>query len=142
MEKARSAIENEIIDEFDLLDDWMSKYDHIISLGKELPAMNPLWKISENEVAGCQSKVWLHAEAREGNVYYWADSDAIITKGMMALLLRVIQNRPAEEIAREPFAFLDAIGLVHHLSPSRANGLLSMVKQIKFYALAFSAKTK
>jgi cysteine desulfuration protein SufE len=134
-----SPVEQDIVDEFDLFDDWMAKYDHIISLGKELPAMEADLKTDDNLIRGCQSRVWLHATCSEGKLHFTADSDAIITRGMVALLLRVVQDRPAAEVAREPFAFLNAIGLMSHLSPTRANGLASMVKQIKFYALAFTA---
>jgi cysteine desulfuration protein SufE len=134
-----SPVEQDIVDEFDLFDDWMAKYDHIISLGKELPAMEADHKTDDNLIRGCQSRVWLHATCPEGKLHFSADSDAIITRGMVALLLRVVQDRPAAEVAREPFAFLNAIGLMSHLSPTRANGLASMVKQIKFYALAFTA---
>jgi cysteine desulfuration protein SufE len=134
-----SPIEQDIVDEFDLFDDWMAKYDHLIALGKELPPLEAAHKNEDNLIRGCQSKVWLDAECPNGLLHFTADSDAIITRGMVALLLRVVQNRPAEEVAHEPFAFLNAIGLTSHLSPTRANGLASMVKQIKFYALAYAA---
>jgi cysteine desulfuration protein SufE len=111
----------------------------LIELGKDLPLIAPEHKTDANLVRGCQSRVWLHATCPDGKLHFSADSDAIITRGMVALLLRVVQDRPAAEVAREPFAFLNAIGLMSHLSPTRANGLASMVKQIKFYALAFTA---
>lgn len=130
-----SEIENEIIDEFSMFDDWMEKYEHIIELGKELPLISDQYKTEGNLIKGCQSRVWLHAENQGGIVSYFADSDAIITKGIIALLIRVLNNQNAKEIIEAKLEFIDEIGLKEHLSPTRSNGLLSMVKQMKVYAL-------
>jgi cysteine desulfuration protein SufE len=133
-------IEQEIISEFSMFDDWMQKYEHIIELGKELPLIDEQFKTDDYIIKGCQSKVWLNAEMKDGKVIYSADSDAIITKGIISLLLRVFNNQTPQEIISAELTFIDEIGLKEHLSPTRSNGLLSMVKQIKTYALAFSAK--
>lgn len=130
-----SEIENEIIDEFSMFDDWMEKYEHIIELGKELPLISDQYKTEGNLIKGCQSRVWLHAENQGGIVSYFADSDAIITKGIIALLIRVLNNQNAKEIIEAKLEFIDEIGLKEHLSPTRSNGLVSMVKQMKVYAL-------
>lgn len=130
-----SEIENEIIDEFSMFDDWMEKYEHIIELGKELPLISDQYKTEGNLIKGCQSRVWLHAENQGGVVSYFADSDAIITKGIIALLIRVLNNQNAKEIIEAKLEFIDEIGLKEHLSPTRSNGLVSMVKQMKVYAL-------
>lgn len=130
-----SEIENEIIDEFSMFDDWMEKYEHIIELGKELPIIEENQKTEENIIKGCQSRVWLHAEKEGGNISYSADSDAIITKGIIALLIRVLNNQDPKEIVDAKLSFIDEIGLKEHLSPTRSNGLVSMVKQMKVYAL-------
>jgi cysteine desulfuration protein SufE len=133
-------IEQEIISEFSMFDDWMQKYEHIIDLGKELPLIDKKFKTDDYIIKGCQSKVWLNAEMKDGKVIYSADSDAIITKGIISLLLHVFNNQTPQEIISAELTFIDEIGLKEHLSPTRSNGLLSMVKQIKTYALALSAK--
>ncbi len=134
-------LQEEIIEEFALFDDWMSKYEYLIDLGKSLPLIEERYKDEDHLIKGCQSKVWLHAELRDGKVYFTADSDAVITKGIIALLIRVLSGHSPEEIAEADLYFIDRIGLREHLSPTRSNGLLSMVKQMKMYALAFLAKT-
>jgi cysteine desulfuration protein SufE len=133
-------IENEIIDDFAIFDDWMDKYEHLIDLGKELPLIDKKHKVEENLIKGCQSRVWLHAEAKEGKIIYTADSDAIITKGIIALLIGVLNNQEPISITQAKLAFIDKVGLKEHLSPTRSNGLVSMVKQMKIYALALSSK--
>ena len=130
-------IQIEIIQEFDLFDDWLQKYEYIIDLGKELNKLSSQHKNEDNLIKGCQSKVWLHAESRGGHVHYFADSDAIMTKGIISLLIRVLSNQPANEIIDAKLDFIDKIGLKEQLSATRANGLLSMVKQMKIYALAY-----
>lgn len=130
------AIENEIIDEFEFFgDDWESKYEHLIDLGKSLPLINPELKTDERIIQGCQSRVWLNAEQKEGKLVFTADSDAIITKGMVALIIRVLSNQSPEDIVRTDLDFIDKIGLKEHLSPTRANGLVSMINQMKKEAL-------
>lgn len=133
-------IQEEIIDEFSMFDDWMQRYEYIIELGKSLPIIEDAYKTEENTIKGCQSKVWLHAEKQNDLVVYTADSDAILTKGIIAILIRVFSNQNAQAILEADTAFIDEIGLKEHLSPTRANGLVSMIKQIKMYALAFQAK--
>ena len=130
-------IQIEIIEEFDLFDDWLQKYEYIIDLGKELNKLSSQHKNEDNLIKGCQSKVWLHAESKDGYVHYFADSDAIMTKGIISLLIRVLSNQPANEIIDAKLDFIDKIGLKEQLSATRANGLLSMVKQMKIYALAY-----
>ena len=130
-----SEVENEIIEEFSMFDDWMEKYEHLIELGKELPIISDSHKTDENIIKGCQSRVWLHADNESGVVSYSADSDAIITKGIIALLIRVLNNQDPKEIVDAKLSFIDEIGLKEHLSPTRSNGLVSMVKQMKIYAL-------
>jgi len=132
--------QEEIIEEFELLNDWMEKYEHIIELGKSLPLINEQYKTEENIIKGCQSRVWLHAELIDGKVIYTADSDAIITKGLIALMIRALSGLTPEEIINADLQFIDKIGLKEHLSPTRSNGLLSMIKQMKLYAIAFKAK--
>lgn len=132
--------QQEIIEEFSFFEDWMQRYEYIIELGKTLPIINDQHKTDENIIKGCQSKVWLHAHFKENKVLYEADSDAILTKGVIALLIRVFNQHSPEEILEASTDFLDQIGLKEHLSPTRANGLVSMVKQIKLYALAFQNK--
>ena len=126
--------ENEIIEEFELFDDWMDKYNYIIELGKSLPLIDPQYKDEQHLIPGCQSQVWLHAELADGKLVFRADSDAIITKGIINLLIRVLSNRTPQEIADAPLAYIDKIGLKEHLSPTRSNGLMSMIEQIKWYA--------
>ena len=133
-------IQEEIVDEFSLFDDWMERYEHLIALGKSLPLIEPQYKTEENIIKGCQSKVWVHGALDQQKVVFTADSDAILTKGLVALLLRVFSNRTPQEILDADTKFIDEIGLKEHLSPTRANGLLSMVKQLKIYALAFQSK--
>lgn len=130
----------EIIEEFELFDDWMDKYEHIIELGRDLPLIDSRYKDDEHLIRGCQSQVWLHAEPEGNQVRFTADSDAIITKGLISLMVRVLDNQPAEEIAKSELNFLDAIGLHEHLSPTRSNGLRSMVKQMKLYGMALDAQ--
>lgn len=133
-------IQEEIIDEFSVFEDWMERYEYLIDLGKSLPQIDESFKLEENLIKGCQSKVWLHAELSNGLVLYTADSDAILTKGIIALLLRVFSNQSPSNILETEPSFIDEIGLKEHLSPTRANGLVSMIKQIKLFALAFQTK--
>ncbi len=133
-------IQEEIIDEFNLFDDWMQRYEYIIETGKSLPLINMANKTDENLIKGCQSKVWLHAEFDNDRLNFSADSDAILTKGIIALLLRIYSNQSPKDILGSELYFIDEIGLKEHLSPTRANGLVSMVKQLKLYALAFQIK--
>ena len=134
-------IQKKIIDEFEMFDTWMDKYEYLIELGKDLPLIKYEYKKEENLIKGCQSRVWLHAEFSNNKVSYFADSDAIITKGIIALLIRVLNNQTAENIYNTKLEFINAIGLTNHLSPTRANGLLEMVKQMKTYAYAFMVKS-
>jgi len=131
-------IQNEIIDEFSLFDEWMDKYEHLISLGKDLPLIKEEFKIDENLIKGCQSRVWLKSELKDGKMLLTADSDAIITKGIIALMIRVFSNQSPEEINNTELFFVDKVGLKEHLSPTRSNGLLAMIKQIKIYAIAYN----
>ena len=133
-------IQEEIIEEFAMFDDWMQKYDYLIELSKDIPLISEEYRLNENLIKGCQSKVWLHATEINGKVIYTADSDAIITKGIAALLIRVLSEQKAQDILENEMYFIDAIGLKEHLSMTRSNGLVSMIKQMKFYALAFQAK--
>ena len=133
-------IQEEIIEEFAMFDDWMQKYDYLIEFSKDIPLISEEYRLNENLIKGCQSKVWLHAREIDGKVIYTADSDAIITKGIAALLIRVLSEQKAEDIIENEMYFIDAIGLKEHLSMTRSNGLVSMIKQMKFYALAFQAK--
>ncbi|ANO49472.1 cysteine desulfuration protein SufE [Flavobacterium columnare] len=133
-------IQNEIVDEFSMFDDWMQRYEYIIELGKSLPLIEEQYKTEENIIKGCQSKVWVHAEEKEGNIVFTVDSDAILTKGIIGILIRTFSNQPAQAILDAKTDFIDEIGLKEHLSPTRANGLVSMIKQIKMYALAFLSK--
>ncbi len=129
--------EQEIIEEFEIFDDWMDKYNYIIELGKSVPEINPEYKKEKHIIRGCQAQVWLHAEYKDGKVIYTADSDALITKGIIALLIKVLSGQPPQEIINADMAFIDQIGLREHLSQTRSNGLLNMIKQMKLYALAF-----
>ena len=133
-------IQQEIIDEFAFFGEWMEKYEYLIELGKGLPLINDQYKTDDHLIRGCQSRVWLNAELDEGKVVFTADSDAIITKGIIALLIRVFSNQKPEDIANAEMHFIEAIGLNEHLSPSRSNGLVSMIKQMKYYAIAFQNK--
>ncbi len=133
-------IQNEIVDEFSLFDDWMQRYEYIIDLGKSLPLIDEQFKTEDNIIKGCQSKVWIHAEKKEDKIIFTADSDAILTKGIIALLIRAFSNKKPADILDASTDFIDEIGLKEHLSPTRANGLVSMIKQIKMYALAYNSK--
>ena len=134
-------IQEEIIDEFNLFDDWMERYEYLIELGRSLPIIDQQHKLDENIIKGCQSKVWLYSEMNHTKINFTADSDAILTKGLVALLLRVFSNQTPEDILKADTLFIDEIGLKEHLSPTRANGLVSMLKQIKLYAIAQQANT-
>jgi cysteine desulfuration protein SufE len=129
-------LESQIISEFDLFDDWMDKYNYLIEIGKSVPELDSKYKEDKFLIKGCQSRVWLHASLQNGLVVFNADSDALITKGIVGLLLRVLSNQPAKDIVESDLSFVDAIGLKEHLSPTRSNGLVSMIKQMKLYALA------
>ncbi|WP_348824605.1 SufE family protein [Flavobacterium aestuarii] len=133
-------VQNDIIDEFSMFDDWMQRYEYIIELGKNLPLIKEELKTDENLIKGCQSKVWLQGEQKEDKIVFTADSDAILTKGIIAILIRAFSNQKAIDILNADTDFIDEIGLKEHLSPTRANGLVSMIKNIKMYALAFDAK--
>lgn len=133
-------IQDEIIDEFSVFDDWMDKYQILIDMGNSLPPFDETYRIDQNLIEGCQSRVWLHAEYRDGLLFFTADSDAIIVKGIISLLMKVLSGRTPDEILASDLHFIDAIGLKEHLSPTRSNGLLSMVKQMRLYALAFKTK--
>lgn len=134
-------IEKEITEEFELFgDEWEGKYEHLIELGKSLPLIDEKYKTDDKLIKGCQSKVWLHSELKDGKIIYSADSDAIITKGLVALVVRVLGNHTPDEIINAKMNFIDKIGLKEHLSPTRANGLVSMIKQMKMDALAFRAR--
>ena len=131
-------VQNEIIDEFSLFEDWMQRYEYMIELGKSIELIESSKKIDSNLIKGCQSKLWLHAELNNNKLIFKADSEAIITKGIAAVLLRVFSNQTPEDILNANLDFVDKIGLKEHLSPTRANGLISMIKQIKYYALAYT----
>ena len=133
-------IQDEIVEEFAMFEDWDERFQYVIDLGKGLPLIDGKFKTEENTIKGCQSKVWLHAEQQEDQLVYRADSDAIITKGIIAILIRAFSNQKASDILQANTDFIDQIGLKDHLSPTRANGLVSMVKQIKMYALAFDSR--
>ena len=135
-------VQDNIIEEFSLFDDWMDKYNLLIDLGKELPAIDPKYKVKDFLIEGCQSKVWLHPVYDGKLISFTADSDAIITRGIVALLIKVMTNRTPDEIIATDLYFIDKIGLRQNLSPTRSNGLLSMVRQMKLFALAFNAKNK
>jgi cysteine desulfuration protein SufE len=137
-----SEVQNNIIDEFSLFDDWMDKYNLLIDLGKELPVIDPKYKIKDFLIEGCQSKVWLHPVYDGKMITFTADSDAIITRGIVALLIKVLSNRSPDEIISADLFFIDKIGLRQNLSPTRSNGLLSMIRQMKLYAMAYNAKNK
>ncbi len=126
-----------IIEEFSFFTDWTEKYEYIIQLGKDLPLIDEQYKKEENLIRGCQSKVWLHAEHKEGKIYFTADSDAVITKGLVSMVVRVLSGQSPNDIAGAAIYFVDAIGLKNHLSLTRSNGLLSMLKQMKMYGVAF-----
>jgi len=133
-------IQNEIVEEFNLFEDWMQRYEYMIELGKSLPLIAPEFKTDDNIIKGCQSKVWVHAELKDNQLLFSADSDAIITKGIIAILIRAFSNQHPKDILDADTNFIDQIGLKEHLSPTRANGLVSMIKQIKLYAIAFQTQ--
>ena len=133
-------IQDEIIDEFSMFDDWEERYQYMIDLGKDLPLIDTHYKIDENLIRGCQSKVWVHAQMEDEKVVFTADSDAIITKGIIAILIRVFSNQHPKAILDANSDFIDKIGLKEHLSPTRANGLVSMIKQLKMYAIAYQTQ--
>ena len=135
-----ATIQAEIVEEFDMFEDWMQKYEYIIELGKNLPIIDDKHKTDHNLIKGCQSRVWLHAYKQDGKIIYSADSDAIITKGIVAILIRVLSNQNTAEIAKADLAFIDEIGLKEQLSQTRANGLGSMIKEMKLYALSYQNK--
>ena len=135
-----AEIQEEIVDEFSIFDDWMDKYEHIIESGKELDSISDDLKTSANLVKGCQSQVWLHAEMEGDNLIFQAGSDAIITKGLVSLMVRTLSGHTPKEILSAQLSFVDEIGLKEHLSPTRSNGLVSMIKKIKLYALTYSVK--
>ena len=137
----KDQIQEQIIDEFSGFDDWLDKYDYLIELGNSLPEIDPQHRTNRYLINGCQSRVWVDARLEEGRVYYSADSDAIITKGIIALLIRVMNGRTPNEIVDMELYFIDAIGLSENLSPTRSNGLTAMIKQMRLYALAFSSAT-
>jgi cysteine desulfuration protein SufE len=132
--------EKEIVEEFALFDSWDDKYEYIIDLGKKLPPLDPKYKIDENRVRGCQSSVWLVTDYRDGKLFYEADSDAMIVKGLISMLIRVLSGRTTDEIIEAKLDFIREIGMTTHLAQTRSNGLLSMVKQMKHYALAYKIK--
>lgn len=135
-------VQNEIVEEFVVFDDWMDRYNYLIELSHELPLIDSNKKNNDYVIKGCQSKVWLDTAYEDGKIIYRADSDAIITKGIIALLIRVLTNRTPQEIMKAELEFIDKIGLKENLSPTRANGLLAMIKQMKLYAIAYNAKEK
>lgn len=130
--------QKEIIDEFSLFSDWMEKYEYIIEMGKDVPLIDEKYKTDANLIRGCQSRVWLQADMKDGHIFFTADSDAIITKGLVALIARVLSGSKPQEIANADLFFVKEIGLYEHLSPTRSNGLASMIKQMKMYALAYA----
>ncbi len=133
-------IQEDIIDEFSMFDDWEERYQYMIDLGKTLPLINAQYKTDDNIIKGCQSKVWVHGELRNNKIEFTADSDAIITKGIIAILIRVFSNQAPQAIIEAKTDFIDQIGLKEHLSPTRANGLVSMMKEIKMYAVAYQSQ--
>lgn len=135
-------IQQEIISEFSFFGEWMEKYEYLIELGKSLPLIDEQYKTEDHLIRGCQSRVWLHAGLHNGKVVFTADSDAVITKGIIALLIRVLSNQTPEDIAGAELHFIDTIDLKEHLSPTRSNGLVSMIKQMKYYAIAFQKQSE
>lgn len=133
-------VQEQIIEEFEIFDDWMDRYNYLIELSKNLPIIAESGKNTQNLINGCQSRVWLDAEMVDGKIHFTADSDAIITKGIIALLIRVLNNREPKEIIDADLYFIDKIGLKQNLSPTRSNGLVSMIKQMRMYALAYSTQ--
>jgi cysteine desulfuration protein SufE len=135
-----NKIQDEIIEEFDLFDDWEDKYAYLIELGKKLPVLEENQKTDENKIKGCQSNVWVHSELNEDKLLFKGDSDAMIVKGLVSMLIRVLSNQKPEEIAESDLYFIDKIGMQQHLSMTRANGLASMIKQMKMYGLVYQSK--
>ena len=135
-----TEIENQLESEFQYFEDWMDKYNFLIEMGKSLPLIDSKFKTQNNLISGCQSRVWLHAVYEDGKIIFKADSDAVITKGIISLMIRVLSNQKPDDILNAKLEFIDKIGLKEHLSPTRSNGLLSMIKQMKLYALAFKTK--
>jgi cysteine desulfuration protein SufE len=133
--------QDEIIEDFELFEEWLDKYEYIIQLGKDLPLIDEQYKKEENLIRGCQSKVWLHAEYRDGKLFFTADSEALITKGLVSMMVKVLSGNSPKEIAESDIYFIDRIGLKNHLSPTRSNGLLSMLKQMKMYGVAYQSST-
>jgi len=133
-------IQQQIVDEFSMFDDWMQRYEYMIDLGKSLPLIEEKYKTEDNIIKGCQSKVWVHAELEDDRLVFTADSDAIITKGIIAILVRAFSNQKPQDIIEADTQFIDDIGLKEHLSPNRANGLVSMIKQLKLYAVAYQTQ--
>ena len=133
-------VEDQIVEEFSIFDDWMDRYNYLIELSKDLPLIEEKEKNEQNVIKGCQSRVWVNAEYQNGKIHFTADSDAIITKGIIALLIRVLSDRTPQEILDNELTFIDKIGLKENLSPTRANGLLAMIKQMTLYALAYKTK--
>jgi cysteine desulfuration protein SufE len=136
-----NEIEAQIVEEFSAFDDWMDRYNHLIEMAKEMEIIDDKYRVQNNLINGCQSRVWLHAEFRDGKVYFSADSDAVITKGLVSLMIRVFNGQSPDDIINTDLGFLDEIGLKEHLSPTRSNGLTSMIKQMKLYALAYKTKS-
>ncbi len=132
--------EQEIIEEFEIFNDWMGKYEYLIDMGKSLPMIDEKYKTDDKIIKGCQSRVWMHSELKDGKIIYTADSDAIITKGMVALMIRVLSNHAPDEIINAKLDFVEKIGLTQHLSPTRSNGLVSMIKQMKLDALVYRSQ--
>jgi len=137
-----NKIQDEIIEEFSVFSDWLDKYDYLIEMGNDLPAIDPAYKTDEYLISGCQSKVWLNADFKDGKIWYQADSDAIIVRGIVALLVKVLNGQPPKEIIDNELYFIDEIGLKQNLSPTRSNGLVAMVKKMKLYAIAYQAKAE
>lgn len=137
-----NEVQDKIIEDFSLFDDWMEKYNLLIDLGKDLPVIDPVFKVKDFLIEGCQSKVWLHPEYNRNKIIFTADSDAIITRGIVALLIKVLSGRTPQEIIGADLYFIEKIGLRQNLSPTRSNGLLSMVRQMKLYAMAFDVINK
>jgi cysteine desulfuration protein SufE len=137
-----NEVQNNIVEEFSVFEDWMDKYNYLIETGKDLPVIDPRYKVRDYLIEGCQSKVWLYPEFNGKIINFTADSDAIITRGIVSLLIRVLSGRTPQEIMQADLFFIDRIGLRQNLSPTRSNGLLSMVRQMKLYAIAFDAKSK
>lgn len=134
--------QDQLIEEFSFMTDWMDKYEYIIQLGKEVPVIAPEYKEDRYLIKGCQSRVWLHPEVKENKIFFTADSDAIISKGLVSLIIQVVSGHTPEEIKDSDLYFIDKLGLKEHLSPTRSNGLLAMIKQIKLYAIALDAANK